>query len=114
MTWTVERIINFQKDKLWGQGHVHYGFHDSRGNRYFFNLYIADTDNHVIRMVDGRTGVISTIAGRQAIEPHRRNDPNETDPFKLNIPNAAALDYHHGRLFIPEWDGDLTMLRRSP
>ena len=27
------------------------------------NLYIAERDNHVIRKVDARTGIISTVAG---------------------------------------------------
>src|SRR5438876_10452827 len=27
------------------------------------NLYIAERDNHVIRRVDGKTGIISTVAG---------------------------------------------------
>src|SRR5438093_9169382 len=30
------------------------------------NLYIAERDNHVIRRVDGKTGIISTVAGTGA------------------------------------------------
>lgn len=77
------------------------------------NIYIADTCNHIVRMVDSTTGVISTIAGRHTIESHRSNDPGETDPLNLNLPKIAALDYYGGRLFIPEWDGDLVVLKKS-
>ena len=76
------------------------------------NLFIADTYNHVIRMVDKSTGVISTIAGQHKSVPHKRNDPNETDPFRVNLPQAVALDYFGDRLFIPEGEGDLIVLKK--
>ncbi len=77
------------------------------------NLFIADTCNHVVRMVDASTNVISTIAGRRAVTAHQRNDRHEADPLNLNLPKLSALDYYDGRLFIPEWDGDLIILRRT-
>jgi len=77
------------------------------------NLFIADTCNHVVRMVDASTHVISTIAGRRAVIAHQRNDRLETDPLNLNLPKLSALDYHDGRLFIPEWDGDLIIMKRT-
>ncbi|OHB61860.1 MAG: hypothetical protein A2Y76_14940 [Planctomycetes bacterium RBG_13_60_9] len=77
------------------------------------NLFIADTYNHIVRVVDARTNVISTIAGRHAVIPHQRNDPREANPLNLNLPKLSALDYYAGRLFIPEWDGDLIILRRT-
>jgi hypothetical protein len=77
------------------------------------HIFIADTYNHVLRRVDAKTGIITTIAGQSKIFPHRRNDPNERDPMRLNLPKLAGLDYHNGRLFVPEWDGDLIILRRE-
>lgn len=77
------------------------------------NLFIADTGNHVVRMVDASTNVISTIAGRPDVVAHRRNDPHQADPLELNLPKLSALDYHDGRLFVPEWDGDLIILKRT-
>ena len=81
------------------------------------NLFIADTCNHVVRMVGASSNVISTIAGRRTVVAHQRNDHRETNPFNLNLPKQSALDYYDGRLFIPEWDGDLIIMkriRRSP
>jgi len=39
MTWTIEQILNYPEEKPWGQGYAHYGFHDSQGNRYFFDYF---------------------------------------------------------------------------
>jgi hypothetical protein len=77
------------------------------------NIYIGDTQNHVVRMVEQATNLISTIAGRTDAVPDLRNDPKETDPLKLNLPRICSLDYWDGRLFIPEWDGDLVVLSRD-
>lgn len=76
------------------------------------DMFIGDTQNHVVRMVERRTNIITTIAGTHAAVPGRRNDPTETDPLHLNLPLICSLDSHGGRLFIPEWDGDLIILAR--
>lgn len=77
------------------------------------NVYVGDTQNHVVRMVNKKTGLISTIAGNPKIKLHARNDPQETDPFKLNLPKICSMDYLDGCLFIPEWDGDMVILEKA-
>lgn len=75
------------------------------------NIYIGDTQNHVVRAVDRATGMISTIAGKSEVVAGQRNDPDETDPLKLNLPLICSMEYFGGRLFVPEWGGDLIVLR---
>ena len=77
------------------------------------NLYVADTFNHVIRTINGATGVITTIAGNPEAIPHQPNDPLLKDPRRLNLPKICGLEYFDGRLFVPEWDGDLIVLRKA-
>jgi outer membrane protein assembly factor BamB len=74
------------------------------------NIFIGDTQNHVVRMVERATNIISTIAGKTQVVPGLRNNPKETDPLNLNLPRICSMDYWDGRLFIPEWDGDLVVL----
>jgi hypothetical protein len=80
------------------------------------NVYIGDRFNHVVRMIDGITGVISTIAGAQGADDGRANDTNERDPLRLNLPKISSMDYHDNRLFVPtdlaDDAGDLVVLRR--
>jgi hypothetical protein len=77
------------------------------------NIYIGDTQNHVVRMVDRETNIIRTIAGKPNIIPGKRNEPHEKDPFQLNLPLICSLDYYDGRLYIPEWNGELIVLKRK-
>ncbi len=77
------------------------------------DIFIGDTQNHVVRMVDRTTKIISTIAGKPDAVPGLRNRPAETDPLNLNLPKICSMDYWKGRLFIPEWDGDLVVLQRK-
>jgi len=77
------------------------------------NIYVGDTQNHVVRMVERATNIISTIAGNHQIRQHVRNDPRETDPLKLNLPKISSLDYFNNCLFIPEWDGDMIILEKT-
>lgn len=77
------------------------------------NIFVGDTQNHVVRMIKRATNTIYTIAGNPDIEP-KRNDPEESDPLKLNLPLICSMDYYNGRLFIPEWDGDLIILANTP
>lgn len=77
------------------------------------NIFIGDTYNHVVRMVDHATQQISTIAGRHPAEPNKRTDPLETDPLKLNLPKICGLDYYDSCLFVPDWSDDLIVLEKS-
>jgi hypothetical protein len=76
------------------------------------NIYVGDTFNHVLRMVDRSTNIITTIAGRKDIQSGVRANPEETDPLKLNIPKISSLEYYDGCIFIPEYDGDLVVLEK--
>ena len=77
------------------------------------NIFIGDTQNHVVRMVEKKTNIISTIAGNHKIKPHVRNNPRETDALKLNLPKISSMDYSNNCLFIPEWDGDMIVLEKT-
>lgn len=52
-------------------------------------LYVADTENHVIRRIDLRTGTIATVLGSG-----ERGDGPETDPLecRLNRPHGVCVD----------------------
>jgi hypothetical protein len=76
------------------------------------NIFVGDTYNHVVRMVDHATHHISTIAGKHPAEPNRRNDPSETDPLKLNLPMICSMDYYDRCLFVPDWSDDLIVLEK--
>jgi hypothetical protein len=77
------------------------------------NIYIGDTFNHVLRMIDRSTNIVTTIAGRRDVVQHQRNGPDETDPLRLNLPKISSLDYHHGCVFLPDDGGDLIVLERA-
>ena len=80
------------------------------------NVYIGDRFNHVVRMIDGTTGDISTIAGAPGAHDERANNSNEHDPLRLNLPKISSMDYHRNCLFVPTGltadSGDLVVLRR--
>jgi len=61
------------------------------------HLYIAERDNHVIRKVDGRTGVISTFAGTGV--PGFSGDGGPATSAQLRQPHSIAID-SRGRLLI--------------
>jgi hypothetical protein len=77
------------------------------------NIFIGDTQNHVVRMIDRKKNVITTIAGNPKAVPQQPNNPLEKNPFNLNLQKICSLDYSFGRLFIPEWDGDLVVLSKK-
>jgi sugar lactone lactonase YvrE len=64
------------------------------------DLFIADRGNHCVRKVDGRTGVITTIAGDGF--PGASGDGGKASSGQLNNPVAVAVDTD-GNLFV----GDL-------
>ena len=67
------------------------------------NLYIADTDNNVIRKVD-TSGNISTVAGNQT--PGYSGDKGAATKAQLNRPVSVAVD-SQGNLYIGEYTNNL-------
>lgn len=63
------------------------------------NLYIADTMNHRVRMVDAVTGVITTLAGTG--QARFSGDGGPAGQAALNEPAALAVD-DEGRLYIAD------------
>jgi sugar lactone lactonase YvrE len=67
------------------------------------NLFIADTDNHRIRKLDGATGVISTFAGTGvAGAPREGAIASEST---VNAPAGLAVD-PQGNLFFSDWNAN--------
>lgn len=63
------------------------------------NLYIADTMNHRVRMVDAETGIMSTVAGTG--QARFSGDGGPANQAALNEPAALAID-DAGRLYIAD------------
>ena len=63
------------------------------------NLYIADTMNHRVRMVDSETGIISTLVGTG--QARFSGDGGPANQATLNEPAALAVD-DGGRLYIAD------------
>jgi sugar lactone lactonase YvrE len=61
------------------------------------NLYIAERDNHVIRKVEAKTGVVSTLAGTGV--PGFSGDGGPAAQAQLRQPHSIAID-SGGRLLI--------------
>jgi len=80
---------------------------------------VVDRYNHVVRMIHRKTSIITTIVGNHKSIDEEKNNPNETDPLKLNKEGErkSSMDYHDGRLFVPTditvGVGDLIVLRKS-
>ena len=84
-SWSVERIINFQKDKRWCEGYAQIGFHDGAGHQYVVDYWngwvgclapgerlswsagstsIAESDMHISAELEGPGYVTVTPAGK--------------------------------------------------
>ena len=63
------------------------------------NIYICDAGNNVIRMVNAKTGIITTVAGN-GIEGYS-GDGGLATQASLNLPFHIAIDVH-GNLFISD------------
>ena len=62
------------------------------------HLYIAERDNHVIRKVDAKTGIISTFAGTGT--PGFSGDEGAATRAQLRQPHSIAVDPSDRRLLI--------------
>jgi len=81
------------------------------------NAFVGDRFNHVVRMIERASGIITTIAGHPGSHSERASDPSEHDPLRVNLPEISSLDYERGCLFVPtdlaRGSGDLIVLRKS-
>jgi sugar lactone lactonase YvrE len=72
------------------------------------NLYIADRQNHVVRKIDGATGIISTVAGQYyssfTLQPPSDGDGGPATQALLNEPTGLAFD-SAGNLYIADAAG---------
>ena len=67
------------------------------------HLYLCDTGNHVVRRVDGRTGIITTVAGTGVAGPTPGGSPLAGTP--LRGPRAIDFDAQ-GRLWLATREGN--------
>ena len=67
------------------------------------NLYIADTDNSVIREIIAATGVIKTVAGQGNLYSATPGDGGPATSATLSFPTAVAFD-GMGNLYIADAD----------
>ena len=67
------------------------------------DIYIADTLNYRIRMVDAKTGLIHTVAGDGAPgDPQHVGDGGPATSAHLNMPSDVALDPKTGDIYIAD------------
>ena len=67
------------------------------------DIYIADTLNYRIRMVDAKTGLIHTVAGDGTPgDAQNVGDGGPATSAHLNMPSDVALDPRNGDLYIAD------------
>ena len=64
------------------------------------NLYVADTGNHTIRMIDPGSGVVATVAG---LAGHPGGDDGPGSAARSNFPSGVAVD-RDGTLYVTDED----------
>ncbi len=84
------------------------------------NVFIADSLNCVVRKVDQKTGLISTVAGIYQIPPYQSadcgysGDGGPANAAVLNDPTGLAFDPVHGDLYIADGNGVRKVAGASP
>jgi sugar lactone lactonase YvrE len=60
-------------------------------------LFLADTENHVIRVVDPKTGTIATVLGNG-----QRGDGPETDPLACQLSRPHGVFFANDTLYVTD------------
>jgi hypothetical protein len=60
-------------------------------------MYVADCENHVIRKIDLRTGIISTAIGNG-----QRGDGPDGDPAQCKLSRPHAVFIHRRTLYVAD------------
>lgn len=82
------------------------------------NIYIGDTQNQVVRMVEKNSNKIYTIAGNRTesvVNKPASNVKSESvgnNPLKAKFPLISSMDYYKGRLYVPIWNYRLIILNK--
>ena len=61
------------------------------------SLYAADTENHVVRRIDLKTGTITTVLGTG-----QRGDGPESDPLACRLSRPHGVLYSNGTLYVSD------------
>lgn len=75
------------------------------------DLYIADTGNSVIRIVNA-SGIIYTIAGNRSAGPGYSGDGGPATSAQLNFPNAVA--FYGGKVYIADYTNNAIRMLTPP
>ena len=65
------------------------------------NLYVADSNNHAVRMINVATGIITTVAGVPGVQGYQ-GDGGSATLANLDTPDAVAIDAINGYLYIAD------------
>ena len=61
------------------------------------SLYVADTENHVVRRIDLKTGTITTVLGSG-----QRGDGPESDPLACRLSRPHGVLFANGALYVSD------------
>jgi hypothetical protein len=71
------------------------------------SLFLADTENHVIRRIDLKTGTITTVLGTGA-----RGDGPESDPLRYRLARPHGVLFARGALYVSDSEAHRILMLR--